>query len=83
MQIERALKFGLIATVGIATISLGTGWLLWTQYSPKHSVTEPSLGFTLTIALAGLAVNLMFLFTVIGEYVDQTMAAKGISGANE
>ncbi|NIW30145.1 MAG: hypothetical protein GWN07_23145, partial [Actinobacteria bacterium] len=38
---------------------------------------------TLLVGFAGAAVGLVFLFTVIGEYVDRTLAARGLGRSEE
>ena len=83
MRIDRAAKFGLVATVGVATISLSTGWLLWTEYTTTISGTEPAWMLMLVIGVAGLTVNLLFLFAVIGEYVDRKLEARGVARPEE
>lgn len=83
MRIERAVRFGLAATIGVAAISLTTGWLIWTEYATTISGTEPAWILMLGIGVAGLAASLMFLFAVIGEYVDRELEARGLASPEE
>ncbi|MFC7046027.1 hypothetical protein ACFQH6_11920 [Halobacteriaceae archaeon GCM10025711] len=78
MLLERAVNFGLIATLGVAFFSLATGYLAWTEYTSTIG-NEPAWFLIFAIGLAGLAANLMFLFVVIGEYVDRKIDARGIA----
>lgn len=77
MLLARAAKFGFVATLGVAFVSLATGWVIWREYTTTISGTDPAWSLILVIGIAGLAVNMIFLFMVIGEYIDRELDAKG------
>lgn len=83
MRIDRAAKFGIIGTIGVTAISLMTFWLIWTEYTTTLSGMEPAYGLMLSIGIVGLAVNLMFLFAVIGVFVDRKLEARGFANPEE
>lgn len=83
MLLERAARFGLVATVGVAFVSVATGYLIWTEYTTTISGSEPAWLLMLTMGVSGLAVNLLFLFVVIGEYFDRELEARGLTGPEE
>lgn len=82
MQLDRAAKFGAIAAAGIIFISLTSFWL--TQSIQADAIREgdavPSI---LLLWVGAIAVSLLFLFVVIGEYVDRILEAKGLHTADE
>lgn len=83
MLLARAVKFGFIATIGVAFFSLATGWLIWTEYTTTISGIEPAWFLMLMIGVAGLTLNMLVLFTVIGEYVDRELEARGLASPEE
>lgn len=78
MNPERAAMWGLVAAVGVLVISLTTGWVIWTEYTSTISGRQPAWGLMLAFAVAGLTANTVFLFVVIGEYLDRELAARGL-----
>lgn len=77
MRIERAATFGIVGTIGIIAISLATFGLAQ-KVSPLAGDAP-----ILMIGVAGTAVNLMFLFAVIGVFVDRKLEARGIASPEE
>lgn len=74
MQIDRAATYGLIATVGVTAISLVTAWLLRSVIA--DSIGRPDPVLLLIVAIAGTAVTMIFLFAVIGVFVDRKLEAR-------
>ena len=83
MEIERAVKFGLIATVGISFFALATGYLIWDEYTTTIAGQEPAWLLMLLIGLGGVTAILLFLFILIGEYIDRELQAKGVRSDEE
>lgn len=82
MRIDRAAKFGVIAAMGLTAISAGTYWLI---QSVRFNVIRPedSLISMLIVLIGGTAASLMFLFAVIGVFVDRKLAARGVPDPEE
>lgn len=74
MRIDRAAKFGFIAAIGVIAIQLAAFGL--TQQVSSLAGELPIL----MIRAAGAAVALMYLFAVIGVFVDRKLAARGLAG---
>lgn len=83
MDLGRAAKFGLLGSIGIILI-----WsLLITMIREVQTGVEggtPAGNITvLIIVLGGTLVSLIFLFTLIGEYVDRELAARRLADTDE
>lgn len=76
MGIVRAVKFGLIASISVVFVAIGTGYLIWTQYTNTIAGQEPAWMLMLMIGRGGLTVSMLFLFALIGEYLDRELAAR-------
>lgn len=83
MLLARTAKFGRIATLGVAFVSVATGWVIWREYTTTVSGQDPALSLILVIGVTGLTVSMIFLFIVIGEYVDRELEAKGLARLEE
>lgn len=78
MKLDRAFKFGLIAAIGIILISLGSFWLI--QEAQSDAIRQGDATATVLIIWAsGIAINLMYLFTIIGEYLDRELEDRGVT----
>lgn len=73
MRIDRAARYGFIAAVGIVAIQLAAFGL--TQQVSSLAGELPIL----MIRAAGAAVSLIYLFAVIGVFVDRKLAARGLA----
>lgn len=78
MRAERATKFGLVAATGIVLISLATYGLIQQARSPLRGDTV-----VLLVLIGGTVTNLIFLFMVIGVYVERKLEARGLITRNE
>ena len=84
MRIDRAAKFGIVGTIGVTTVSLATFGLVRIVWSNRISgFEERAIATILLIVVAGLAVNLMFLFAVVGVFVDRKLEARGLASPEE
>lgn len=75
MRIERAATFGAIATVGIVGIALVTIRMIQIVRANTVLGNRPDLATILLVAVSGTAVALIFLFAVIGVFVDRKIAS--------
>lgn len=84
MEIDRAAKFGAIGSIGVILVMLGTFWLGWEVWADRISGQEgKAMGNIMIIGVSGTAVTIMFLFVVIGEYVDRELQARGLDNVEE
>jgi len=84
MRIDRAAKFGLVGAVGAIAISLATFGLARIAWMNRTAGFEGrAMGTVAIVLIAGVAVTLMFLFGVIGVFVDRKLAARGIGPEDE
>ena len=82
MRLDRAAKFGVIAAIGIVFVSLTAFWLM--QLIQANAIREgDAFGSILIVWIGSIAVSLMFLFVVIGEYVDRTLEGRGLPDPEE
>lgn len=79
----RPWKFGFIAAAGVTFVSLMTGWTIWREYTTTIAGREPAWFLMLMIGVVGLTVNMLFLFLVIGEYLDRELDARGLSSTEK
>jgi len=56
---------------------------MWTEYTTTIGCQDPAWFLILIIGVTGLTVNMIFLFMVIGEYVDRELQAKGLASREE
>ena len=80
---DRVWKFGLITATGVTFVSVMTGWIIWREYTTTIAGSEPAWFLMLIIGVAGLTVNMLFLFLVIGEYVNRELEARGVASTEE
>ncbi len=84
MELGRAAKYGSIATGGAILISIGTGWLMQIAWAERTAGFEgKAMGVVMLVALAGLTVAIMFLFIVIGAFVDREFEARGVEKSDQ
>lgn len=76
-------KFGLIAATGVTVVSLMTGLVIWREYTSTIAGREPAWFLMLLIGIFGLIVNMLFLFLVIGIYIDRELEARGLASPEE
>lgn len=84
MRMDRAAKFGGIASLGVVVLSVATLGLIRIVWANRISgVEEKAMATIVLVLVAGLAVTLMFLFAVIGVYVDRKLEAQGVARPEE
>lgn len=84
MELDRVAKFGTIGAVGVVLISLGTvglGWIAWTDRIA--GAEGMALGTVVLVGIAGTAVAVLFLFVVVGAFVDRELAARNLDRSEE
>lgn len=74
MRIERATKYGLVAAAGVLPLTGGTRWLI----RQVRAGAGDAQGTVIFVGVAGTVVTLIFLFAVVGAYVDRELEARGI-----
>ncbi len=79
MNFGRAAKYGSIAAGGALLISIGTGGLMRIAWAERTAGFEGrAMGVVLLVASAGLIVATMYLFIVIGAFLDREFEARGL-----
>lgn len=79
MDLDRVAKFGVIGAVGIVLISLGTGGLMGLAWADRVVGHEGrAMGTVAVVGIVGTAVAVLFLFVVIGAYLDRELEARGL-----
>ncbi len=82
MELARAAKFGLFASIGLALI-WSVLFLLIREVQKGVEGGTLSGDFTvLVIVLGGTVASLIMLFVLFGEYVDRELAARGLAAAD-
>lgn len=84
MDLGRAAKFGFVGALGVILLSLGTYGLMGLVWANRISGVEGRATDTMMIiGIAGTAVAILFLFVVIGGYLDRELEARGLGTPEE
>lgn len=84
MRLDRAAKFGFVATIGVTAISLATFLMIRMVWANRISGFEgKSIATIVLVGAGGTTVILMFLFAVIGVFVDRKLEASEIASRDE
>jgi hypothetical protein len=84
MNLGRTAKFGTVGAVGVILISLVTYGLMWIAWNDRISGAEGmAIGTMILVALGGLAITVLFLFFVVGAFVDRELEARGLDSGEE
>lgn len=83
MRLDRAAKFGIFGSIGFLVI-----WLVMFAMirEVRTGVEAGTLEGDLTILfilVGGTAVGMVFLFTLIGEYIDRILETRGLVDPGE
>lgn len=81
MDLGRAAKFGLYASIGFTLIWLVMFAMIREVQTGVEGGTLQGSITVLIITFGGTVVSLTFLFTLIGEYLDRELVARGVAGA--
>jgi hypothetical protein len=83
MRLDRAAKFGVFGSIGFVVIWLGTfAMIRETQTGVTGGTVEGDV-ITMIVLVGGTVVGMMFLFTLIGEYIDRELDSRGIANIEE
>lgn len=84
MELDRAAKFGTIGAIGVILISLATLGLSWAAWADRIAGAEAqAMGTVVVVTLAGTTVTIVFLFVVIGGFIDRELEARGLDDFEE
>ena len=84
MDLGRAATYGSIGALGVVLTLLGTLGLSWIAWTDRISgAEERAIGSVLIVAVAGVSASIVFLFVVVGAFVDRELAARGLDDADE
>lgn len=84
MNLGRATKYGLVGAIGVILLSLGTYGLMELAWADRVAgAEEMAFRTVMLVGLAGTAVTVLFLFVVIGAFVDRELEARGLSDSEE
>ena len=79
MELGVAFKYGSIGALGVILSLLGTLGLSWIVWSTRISGQEgKAISTIIIIVVAGVAVSIIFIFLVIGGFIDQELEAQGL-----
>ncbi|MFB6309333.1 MAG: hypothetical protein ABEH35_08390 [Haloarculaceae archaeon] len=84
MDLDRVAKFGAVGAGGVVLISLGTvggGWVAWTNRTAGAEAS--AVGTVAIVAIAGTTAAILYLFLVIGAFVDRELAARGLDAPED
>ena len=76
MRLDLAARFGLYGTVGFLLIGLITFVLIGEIQSGVNAGTAEGTAAVLMILAGGVAVGTIYLFVLVGEYVDRELTAR-------
>lgn len=82
MRIDRAAKFGIAGAIGVTAISLATVGLMLKVQADAIRAEDAVIRMAM-VGVAGTWANLLFLFGVIGVFVDRKLAAHGLDSREE
>ncbi len=84
MDFGRASRFGVVGAVGVILLALGTYGLMGMVWADRISGAEGMAIHTmLIVAIAGTALTVVFLFVVIGAFLDRELEARGLETPEE
>jgi hypothetical protein len=84
MDLGRAATYGSIGALGVVLALLGTLGLSWIVWTDRISGAEGrAIGSVLVVVVAGVAASVVFLFVVVGAFVDRELAARGLDSSDE
>jgi hypothetical protein len=84
MDLDRAAKFGSVGAVGVVFLSLSSSVLMAMAWNDRISGSEgTAIGTVMLVGIAGTAVTVLFLFVVIGAFLDRELEARGLDEPDE
>jgi len=84
MDIDRAAKYGTIGAIGVILISLSTYGLMGMAWANRLAGAEgDARGTMMIVGVAGTGTAVLFLFVVIGAFLDRELEARGIDTPEE
>lgn len=84
MDSGRAAKFGFLGAIGVILISLGTSGLMVKAWVDRTAGSEgDAIGLMMIVGIAGTAIAILFLFVVIGAYLDRELEARGLGSPKD
>ncbi|MFC7229452.1 hypothetical protein N0B31_18790 [Salinirubellus salinus] len=78
MRIDRAAKFGVVATALLLPISVAA--VLISRPVLESSITDNTV--VVFVAIGASVVNMTFLFALVGLYLDRELAARGLASSD-
>lgn len=73
-----------VGAIGVVLISLGTLGLMGIAWAERAAGFEGrAIGTILIIGVGGTAVSIVFLFVVIGAFLDRELEARGLDNPDE
>ncbi|WP_318569349.1 hypothetical protein [Salinigranum marinum] len=84
MDLARAAKFGSVGATGVILISFGSAGLMGMAWADRISGSEGmAIGSMMMVGIAGTAITVLFLFVVIGAFLDRELEARGLGNLEE
>lgn len=84
MMLDRVAKFGFVGAIGVILISLGTFGLMAVAWAERTAGFDGrAIGIVLIVWVGGTAVAVLFLFVVIGAFLDRELEARGLDNPEE
>lgn len=84
MDLGRTAKFGSVGATGVILISLVTSGLIRMAWTDRITGSEGmAIGTMIIVGIAGIAITIMFLFLIIGAFLDRELEVRGLNNPNE
>ncbi|GAB3311243.1 hypothetical protein EI982_04840 [Haloplanus rallus] len=84
MDLDRAAKFGSVGAIGVVLVALGTVGLMRLAWTERISGAEGmAVGTVVIVGIAGTAITILFLFVVIGAFLDRELEARELGDPEE
>lgn len=84
MDIGRAARYGTVGAIGVVLISLGTYGLMGMVWASRIAGSKGDARRTMmVVAVAGMGTAILFLFVVIGTFLDRELEARGLDTTEE
>lgn len=84
MQLDRAAKYGVIGAIGVILISLVTFGLSRVVWATRISGFEgKAIDTIMIVGVGGTALTILFLFVVIGAFINAELTARGLGNPED
>lgn len=84
MDLGRTAKFGSVGATGVILISLVTSSLIGMVWNDRITGSEGmAIGTMIIVGIVGIAIIILFLFLIIGAFLDRELEARGLNNPDK